>query len=111
MYGMALQYGTTHGGGSGLFDAATICLFAAFPFYTIWRQPPEVARTFLNTACGWELTGQQLEDIAQRLSYLSRCVSLRKGFHSDKHSFLPQRAFDEPVTDKYVRTWVWTRED
>lgn len=111
MYGMALQYGTTHGGGSGLFDAATMCLFAAFPFYAIWGPPPEVARIFLKAACGWELTAQQLSDIVQRNAYLCRCVSLREGFHPDKHSFLPQRAFDEPITDKYGRTWVWTRED
>jgi len=111
MYGMALQYGTTHGGGSGLFDAATMCLFAAFPYYAIWGPPPEVARIFLKAACGWELTAQQLGDIVQRNAYLCRCVSLREGFHPDKHSFLPQRAFDEPITDKYGRTWVWTRED
>jgi aldehyde:ferredoxin oxidoreductase len=109
-YGMALQYGTTHGGGS-FFDAATMCLFAAFAFFPIFGPPPEIARTFLNASTGWELTGGQVADIMQRTSHLSRCYSLREGFHPDKDNWLPQRAFEEAVTDKYGHTWVWTREE
>lgn len=26
---------------------------------------------------------------------------MREGFHPDKHSFIPRRAFNEPVTNKY----------
>jgi len=110
-YGMALQYGTSHGGGGGLNDSATMCFFAAFPFYRIWGHPNEVARIFINAACGWELTPDQISDIAQRGNYFSRCISLREGFYPKKHEHLPQRAFDEPVTDKYGNTWVWTKEE
>ncbi len=109
-YGLALQYGTTHGGGN-FFDAATMCLFSAFPFFAIFGPPPETARTFINAATGWELTGQQIGDIMQRISYLSRCYSLREGYQPDRDSWLPQRAFDEAVSDKYGRTWVWTKEE
>jgi len=110
-YGMALQFGTSHGGGSSLQDTATMCLFATFAFFPIWGSLEQIAQTWLNAACGWELTEQQLSDIVQRDAYFCRCVSLREGFHPDKHSFLPQRAFDEPITDKYGNTWVWTREE
>ena len=110
-YGFGLNFGTSHGGGSGLNDSATMCLFAAFPFYAIWGQPNEVARTFINAACGWELTRDQINGIVQRNDYFSRCISLRQGFHPEKNEHLPQRAFDEPVTDKYGTTWVWTKEE
>ncbi len=110
-YGLGLNYGTSHGGGSGLFDSATMCIFAALAFYPIFGQPNDVARTFFEAACGWEISGKQINDILQKNSYLSRCVSLRQGFHPDKDSHLPQRAFDEPVTDKYGTTWVWTTEE
>jgi aldehyde:ferredoxin oxidoreductase len=109
-HGNALINGTTHGGGS-LNDSATICTFSSFPYFAIFGPPYEVIRTFLNAATGWELTGEQINDIAQRNSYFSRCVSLREGFHPDKHAGLPQRAFDEPVTNKYGVTSVWTRDE
>lgn len=110
-HGLGLPYGTRHSEGMGLYDSATMCLFSSFPFLAIWGPPNEVARTFLNTACGWDLTPDQINDIVQRNDYFSRCISLREGFHPDKDAHLPQRAFDEPVTNKYGDTWVWTREE
>ncbi len=109
--GNALINGTGHGGGSGLYDAATMCLFSAFPFYPIFGQPDEVFRIFSNAACGWDLTRKQINDIVQRNSYLSRCVSLRQGFRPETNEHLPQRAFEEAVTDKYGNTWVWTKDE
>jgi aldehyde:ferredoxin oxidoreductase len=109
-YGLALQYGTTHGGGN-FFDAATMCLFSAFPFFAIFGPPPETARIFINAATGWEMTVPQIGMIMQRISYLGRCYSLREGYHPDKDSWLPQRAFDEAISDKYGSTWVWTPEE
>ena len=108
-HGLGLARGTGHGGGSGLFDAATMCVFAAFPFYEIWGPPQEVARTFIAAAAGWELSIEEINDITQRINFFSRCLSMREGFHPDKHTFLPERAFEEPVTNKYGTTSVWTR--
>ncbi len=107
-HGMGLMSGTGPGGGGGLNDAATMCIFAAFPFYSIWGPPNEVARTFLNAATGWELTARQIDDTSRRISYLARCLSLREGFRPEKHAGLPQRAFEEPVTSKYGVRSVWT---
>jgi aldehyde:ferredoxin oxidoreductase len=110
-YGMAMNYGLSHGGGAGLQDAATMCLFAAFAFQPIWGPPNEILRIHLPGACGWELTAPQINDIVQRNSYLSRCVSLREGFSPERDAKLPQRAFDEPITNKYGQKWVWTKEE
>jgi aldehyde:ferredoxin oxidoreductase len=110
-HGMALSYGTGHNSGINLYDSATMCLFSSFPYHAIWGPPGEVVRTFVNTACGWDLTPDEIEDIAQRNDYLGRCVSLREGYHPDRDANLPQRAFDEPVTNKYGKTWVWAKED
>ena len=110
-HGMPHSYGTGHSAGISLYDSATMCLFSSFPYNAIWGPPNEVARIFINTVCGWELTPDDINDIARRNDYLSRCVSLREGYHPDRDANLPQRAFDEPVTNKYGKTWVWTKEE
>ena len=110
-HGTPHSYGTGHSAAINLFDSATMCLFSSFPYNAIWGPPSEVARIFINTACGWDLTPDDINHIAQRNACLNRCVSLREGYHPDKDSNLPQRAFDEPVTNKYGKTWVWKREE
>jgi aldehyde:ferredoxin oxidoreductase len=110
-HGLGIAHGTGHGGGSGLFDAATMCIFSAFAFFEIWGPPQEVARTFLSAAAGWELDFRQINEMMQRIDYFSRCLSLREGFNPDAHTFLPPRAFSEPVTNKYGITSVWTEEE
>ena len=111
VHGLPFANGTGHGGGNGLFDAATMCVFASFPFMAIWGPPQEIVRTFTSAAAGWDLSSEQIEDIALRIDFFSRCLSMREGFHPDKHAFLPDRAFNEPVTNKYGTTSSWTRQE
>lgn len=110
-YGLALNYGTSHGGGSGLYDAATMCIFASFPFHAIWGQPQEIVRTFTNAVTGWELSKEEINEIVQRNEIFNRCISLRQGFQPERDAYIPPRAIDEPVTNKYGTTWVWTKEE
>ena len=110
-HGLGLSQGTGHGGGNGLFDAATMCLFSAFAFFEIWGSPQEVARTFIAAAAGWEYSLEQINDITQRINYFSRCISMREGFHPEKHAFISPRAFTEPVTNKYGQTSVWKKDE
>lgn len=116
--GWGLQFGTSHNGarmGSGiseaLHEAATCCNFALPPFIQIWGFENEVFRVFLNAVCGWNLNVEDVKDIALRNYYFNRCVSLREGYHPSKDDYLPPRAFDEPVTDKYGTTWVWEKAE
>ncbi|MFC1869996.1 aldehyde ferredoxin oxidoreductase N-terminal domain-containing protein [Chloroflexota bacterium] len=116
--GRGLSYGTSHNGarkGSGLesalTEAATACIFAIRPFNQIWGSEAEVVRLFLNAACGWNLTPDDINDITLRNYYFNRCLSLREGYHPAKDDYLPPRAFDEPITDKYGTTWVWDKDD
>lgn len=116
--GWGLMYGTSHNGarmgsglGSGLQEAATICVFALAPFVQIWGSEDEAVRQFLGAVCGWDLTVDDIKDIALRNYYFNRCVSLREGYHPAKDDYLPPRAFDEPITDKYGTTWVWDYSD
>ena len=112
--GWGLLFGTSHNGarmGSGiasaLQEAATVCMFATSPFIQIWGSEEEAVRSFLNAVCGWDMTVDDVKDIALRNYYFNRCVSLREGYHPSKDDYLPPRAFDEPITDKYGTTWVW----
>jgi aldehyde:ferredoxin oxidoreductase len=110
-HGLGLVYGTRHSESHGLYDSATMCLFSSFPFYAIWGPPNEVARIFINTACGWKMEPEDINNIVRRNDYFSRCISLREGYHPQKNAVLPERAFDEPVTNKYGKTSVWKREE
>ena len=92
---------------SALREATTGCTFAVPPFAQIWRTEEEAVKTFLGAVCGWDITVADLNDIALRNFYFNRCVSLREGYHPSKDDYLPPRAFDEPIADKYGTTWVW----
>lgn len=116
--GNALPYGTSHNGarmGEGLdsmlLETTTSCLFATLPIMQIWGSPEKAIAPFLNAACGWNVTPEEVMDINLRNYYFNRCISLREGYHPSKDDQLPPRAFDEPITDKYGRTWVWEHDD
>ncbi|MFC2032196.1 aldehyde ferredoxin oxidoreductase N-terminal domain-containing protein [Chloroflexota bacterium] len=116
--GGGLSYGTSHNGarmGSGLIstltEAATICIFAMSPFVQIWGSAYEAVKQFLGPVCGWDLSVDDIKDITLRNYYFNRCISLREGYHPSKDDYLPPRAFDEPITDKYGTSWVWDHAD
>jgi aldehyde:ferredoxin oxidoreductase len=116
--GWGLIFGTSHNGArmgagisDGLREAGTCCHFAVPPFIQIWGSEYEAFRVFLNAACGWDLNLEDVKDIALRNYYFNRCVSLREGYHPSKDDYLPPRAFDEPITDKYGKTWIWEKAE
>src|SRR3990172_4359514 len=116
--GMGLSFGPSHNGarmgsgiGSGLTEAATFCFFASAPLNRIIGSSEEIARVYLNAACGWDLSTEDVSNISLRNFYFNRCLSLREGYHPAKDDYLPPRAFDEPITDKYGKTWVWDRQE
>lgn len=116
--GNGLTYGTSHTGarmGAGLDDmlseSLTFCNFVMSPLVQIWGSRDEVARVFLNATCGWDLTLADINDIKLRNYYFNRCVSLREGYHPSRDDYLPPRAFDELITDKYGTKWVWDKSE
>jgi aldehyde:ferredoxin oxidoreductase len=117
-YGTGLNFATSHNGarlGSGLDaalrEAATTCNFAIPPFIQIWGSGDEVVRVFLTAVCGWNPTIDDIKEITLRNYYFNRCVSLREGYHPEKDDYLPPRAFDESITDKYGKSWVWDKTE
>ncbi len=91
--------------------ATTFCRFASSPFTSIWGSGEGVVKTFIKSIAGWDMTEEDVADIALRNYYFNHCVSLREGYHPAKDDYLPPRCFDEPVTDKYGTTWVWGRDE
>jgi aldehyde:ferredoxin oxidoreductase len=115
---MGLRHASSHTGarigdglGSALDEAATCCIFQLVPSMQIWGRMEEAMRLFLNAVCGWDLSMQDLSDIALRNYYFNRCISLREGYRPWRDDYLPQRAFDEPITDKYGVTRVLDRAE
>jgi aldehyde:ferredoxin oxidoreductase len=116
--GFGLPYATSHNGarmGSGieamLGESITGCGFAVPPFAQIWGSMEEAVKVFLEAACGWSLTVDDIKTISRRNYYFNRCISLREGYLPSKDDILPPRAFDEPIADKYGTSWVWGREE
>jgi aldehyde:ferredoxin oxidoreductase len=116
--GSTLQFGTSHNGArmgagldSALSESATMCQFAALPLMQIYGPMDKFALEYLNPVCGWNLNADGLKDIILRNFYFNRCISLREGYHPSRDDYLPPRAFDEPITDKYGKTWVWDRAE
>ena len=94
-----------------LAEAATSCNFAIGPVASIWGSREEAIRVFLNAACDWNLSSDDIKDIALRNYYYNRCFSLREGYHPAEDDYLPPRAFDEPITDRYGKTWLWDKSE
>jgi aldehyde:ferredoxin oxidoreductase len=116
--GNGLSYGTSHNGarmGSGLSsalrEAATMCNFSMSPFAAIWGSDEEIAQSFLNPVCGWNVSADNIQDIKMRNFYFGRALSLREGYYPSTDDYLPPRAFDETITDKYGTTWVWDKDE
>ncbi len=114
----ALAFATSHNGArmgsglrSGLTESATFCYFASPPFNKIWGTDEEVVRQFLKVTCGFNFTIDDINNIKLRNYYFNRCISLREGYYPARDDYLPPRAFDEPITDKYGNTYVWDRKE
>jgi aldehyde:ferredoxin oxidoreductase len=113
----ALSYASSHTGarmGTGLdaqiTESATICNFTAIPAREIWGSVNECARQYLNAACGWNLTLEDIKTIALRNFMFERCFSLREGYNPSIDNTIPDRAFTLPITNKYGETFVLDRE-
>jgi aldehyde:ferredoxin oxidoreductase len=116
--GAGIRNATSHCGarvGDGIMsllgESATCCDFQLIANMQVWGSVDEAIRQYVNAACGWNLTSQDIADIAQRNYYFNRCISLREGYYPPKDDYFPPRAFDEPITDKYGKVWVWDPDE
>ena len=58
-----------------------------------------------------KMSQDDIKDIVRRNELFSRCISFREGYHPERNAVLPERAFDEPVSNKYGKTSVWKRNE
>ena len=93
-----------------LADTATMCIFAAFSVGAVFGSRDECIRQYLNAVCGWNLTMNDLREIVQRNRLIGRCFSLREGYLPWRDDVLPDRCFDEVLTDKYGNKLVLDRD-
>jgi aldehyde:ferredoxin oxidoreductase len=114
----AVSYATSHNGarmGTGirsqLTESATVCNFTASPVGRVWGSLNEGVRQYLNAVCGWDLTLEDVDEIALRNYMLERCYCLREGYRPSVHTRIPDRAFDQPLTNKHGETFVLDREE
>ncbi|MFC1965857.1 aldehyde ferredoxin oxidoreductase C-terminal domain-containing protein [Chloroflexota bacterium] len=74
-----------------------------YKVYNAFGSWEEAVRLFLNAACGWNMTIDDVWDMNWRYYFFNRAISHREGFNVPLGSadVLPIRAYKETVTDKY----------
>ena len=114
----AISYATSHNGArmgtglrSALTEAATVCNFTASPASKIWGSLEEGVRQYVNAVCGWNISLDELNRIALRNYMLERCYCMREGYDPAIHTKIPDRAFEQPITNKHGESYVLDRED
>lgn len=113
-----LAYASSHNGarmGTGLraalTESATVCNFTASPVARVWGSLEEGVRRYVNAVCGWNLSLDDLNKISLRNYMFERCYCLREGYDPSVHNELPDRAYDQPITNKHGESYVLDREE
>jgi len=84
-------------------ESLTQCAFVRPHMIRTFGSWEEAVRLFLNAACGWNMTVDDVWDMNWRYYFFNRAISHREGFNVPLGSAdaLPIRAYTESVTDKY----------
>ncbi|MHA2065374.1 MAG: aldehyde ferredoxin oxidoreductase C-terminal domain-containing protein [Candidatus Thorarchaeota archaeon] len=114
----AVDYACSHNGArmgtglrSALSESATVCNFTASPVRSVWGSLQEGIRRYVNAVCGWNITLEDLNEIVVRNYMLERCYCMREGYNPTIHTRIPDRAFEQPITNKLGETYILDRED
>ena len=84
-----------------LMDSLTTCMFFLLAIPGIFGGMNNWAVEMLNAVCGWDITLEDLNNLALRLAMMERCCSLREGHIPTRDDMVPDRFFDEVIHDKY----------
>jgi aldehyde:ferredoxin oxidoreductase len=111
----AIDYAASHNGarmgtGIGLSESATVCNFASPPIPRVFGSLNEAIRLYTNAVTGWNLTLDDLNIIALRDYMFERSYCLREGYRPKIDNKIPDRAFDQPITNKHGEAFVLNRE-
>jgi aldehyde:ferredoxin oxidoreductase len=95
--------GARKGEDRNMSEALTQCFFLTPYIVNAFGSWEEGVRQFLNAACGWNMTIDDVWDMNWRYYFFNRAISHREGFNVPLGSadVLPIRAYTETVTDKY----------
>jgi aldehyde:ferredoxin oxidoreductase len=114
----ALAYACSHNGArmgtglrSALTESATVCNFTASPTARVWGSLNEGIRQYVNAVCGLDFTLDDISKLALRNYMFERSYCLREGYRPSIHNKIPDRAFDQPITNKHGETFVLNRDD
>ncbi len=97
------QTGARKGEMRDLSESLTQCNTTRAHMVNAFGSWEEAVRLFLNAACGWNMTIDDVWDMNWRYYFFNRAISHREGFNVPLGSadVLPIRAYTETVTDKY----------
>jgi aldehyde:ferredoxin oxidoreductase len=107
--------GELHGGRGSLervmYDSMTSCSFWRRTLPEIFGSTGDWGITMLNAACGWNLTMEDWKKLELRGATMERCFSIREGYVPQRDDMLPNRFFEESITNKYGESKILKREE
>jgi aldehyde:ferredoxin oxidoreductase len=107
--------GELHGGRGSLervmYDSMTSCSFWRRTLPEIFGSTGDWGISMLNAACGWNLTMEDWKKLELRGATMERCFSIREGYVPQRDDMLPDRFFEERITNKYGESKILKREE
>ena len=82
-------------------DSLTCCRFLRPNLKEIFGSLENYAISMLRMVCGWQLSTEDMADIALRAALMERCYCIREGYLPERDDWLPERFFTEVVYSKY----------
>lgn len=93
-----------------IYDSLTTCSFHRGDVTPTFGSLANWAIPMLEGACGWELSEKDWRHLELRTMIMERCLSIREGLLPVRDDLLPDRFFDEVITNKYGEPKVLDRE-
>jgi aldehyde:ferredoxin oxidoreductase len=91
-------------------DSLTMCAFLRNQVEKIFGLD-QFARDMLHGACGWDVSQEEWLDMIRRGAYMERCFCMREGYIPERDDVLPDRFFEETITNKYGEPKILKKDE
>ena len=91
-------------------DSLTICAFLRNHVQKVFGLD-QFARDMLHGTCGWDVSQEEWLDMIRRGATMERCYCIKEGYVPLRDDVLPDRFFEETITNKYGEPKILKREE
>ena len=91
-------------------DSLTMCAFLRNHVDKIFGLD-QFARDMLHGVCGWDVSQEEWLDMIRRGAYMERCYCIKEGYVPMRDDVLPDRFFEETITNKYGEPKILNKDE